>query len=501
MSQQEIAGIAIMLAFALLVLVPICGALLVQVKPFKRVASLASQISTWSKAISLNKPTWWKKAAGQANPTRLNNSWGVNINRFWNSFITETKGLMQGADGKVGFYFGPITWYFFRVFACAVAGTILFLLIILVDWLLDLEVGYSTAALLSLLLAAWLYQPKQDDDGNSLETENIPTNYAALLTLFGKLILIYRVEGDYSWTGEKVFLGRSKVVRKPGTNEQGYLYMGSVVIQIWNEADQKNFLTMKNTAKNDADITGTLTVVGMIKDGRKWIRSLDPILDLADRARSSYRAAMAFFNDTDNIAIKHVLRELLDGATVLGCFIRKNVEQYAIGSLVRDGADIPMTAVVHDTNDLEQATTDLQNRIANLGTEKMCNQAKGRDDNLTITPVHIGDTMEEVASDVGFEVTRFTLGDVTASKVVSDAANASSSEGHQLAAQERSAEAQLRVRTRLKVPQEDADDPLLETNALIAAAQDNRDGVRLIHVTGSGGEFVKAASVVQSKNP
>lgn len=394
-----------------------------------------------------------------------------------------------------GIGFNPVTWYIFRggvALTAAAAATGLL-------WSADLALGsemvnWFVASGMFTAFAFWFWQAEPGDG------EEVPFNHAALVTWLGMPLPIYRVNGPYPWTGKRLGFDRTREVKqakdKPiGGNADGFIFLGQIPIQIWNEADEEGVIQMKNIAKNFADITGTLTIVPHISNLRKWISSDDPILDLADRARAAYRTVKTFFTDRDIAEAKTVVGKLMSGKHLLTCFLLKGVEGYERGQMVRDESDLAMFEIVRDDETVADATTRFLRRIEEELAPSMRARgviARNADGTPRIRELYISETLDEVAEAVGTRIDRATIGNIVLSDPVRVAANSASSEVDQARAMLASARATKASRRELILTKKQLENPSYEMATMLPFAQDNPNAVQVVYTPG-GNALVSAA--------
>lgn len=419
---------------------------------------------------------------------------------------------------RPGIFISSVSWnLFWRPALCLIGGGVVALATFLANWaifaitwlmsdtvnrsgLLLIE-EWSWYMVIGLLFAAWAFQGEKD------EGEQVPKFHAAAVNFnLQNPWRIYRTAGRYPWIGKRLLLDRSRVVKEPVTNADGYVYLGEIAIRIWNQSDAENSVVLSNVAKNTADLFSTLTIVIEQLDFIPWLKSSDPLLDVAERARSAYRTAVSFFLDRDNAAVKDVLANLMSRDTIITAFIKKQVGPHPAGSVVRDHADTPMLEVIHYRSGEREA--DLIARIATTREEfltRLRDQAdqdmvaavsKAADGSPKLSELKISKSLNEVLEAVGSVLKRASVADVAMSQTVRDAANQAAAEADERAAQLASAETIKLARQKLILTKAQRENPSYRDATLIAAAQDN-PGVKVIHVTGDGSNpFTQAAAVL-----
>lgn len=406
-----------------------------------------------------------------------------------------------------GLYLGPV-WFnlFFRpvtsMFAGIIIATILWLpLAIMVSFGLlgQNPIGFNIWILLSLSFAVLIALSDEE------EVEDVPEAHAAMLTFLGARLRAYRTEGLYHWTGKRLFLGRSKKVSLPGTDENGFVYLGEIPIRIWNSAEGDDKVTITSVARNSNSVKVTLTIVLKLFDPYLWVDSQDALGDVAERARAAFRTAIAFFVSTDVSGVKSLLGQLMGERTIVTSFLQKNVEMNAVHSLLEDRAGVHQYVIVGEDKDgtsIPDETIDeaKQRFISGLNArrsefdDKVWEAASDKNGNIIATERSVAEALNEVANAVGADFIRASVGNITLSKQEEDAANEAASEVFQRDSQLKSADTIKEARDRLKPNQDDLDNPYFQDAAMVAAAQDNPN-ISVVHVTGSGDKMSRAAAV------
>ena len=322
------------------------------------------------------------------------------------------------------------------------------------------------------------------------EPEIVPPATAAVITFMGARLRFYRTEGKYSWTGKFFLLGRSTKVSLPGTDENGFIYLGDIPIRIWNNAvsDPKDAeLVISSVARDSSTIYATLTIVLCLFDPKLWLDSQDPITDVAERARAAFRTSVSFFVGTDVTGVKSIIGRLMSGKTVLTAFIQQTIGNNIVRSILQNKGGVHQYRVVSDDETEEEGTVAfLQSIISNTHhfESEMLEAVKDRAGSYVIESREVDETLEEVANASGASYVRASIGDISLSPVVESAANMASSEVFQRAAQEQSAAAIEAARKKLIPTKEEASKPGFQEAMAIAAAQDNPN-IQVIFVPGA----------------
>jgi hypothetical protein len=410
----------------------------------------------------------------------------------------------QIARGEpVGLYLNVFIWSFIIRPAVSIAAAIF---IVSQLWMLDIFVIQSNLidfwiGLALVLLFALIFGASE-----GTEPEVVPAAHAAMITLFGKRFRVYRTEGEYSWTGKRLFLGRLKIepgeapenpAEQVGLNKDGFVNLGEIQIPIWNRADTKNVTEMELVARDSTTIKATLLIVIQLLDPYAWTTSSNPLLDIAERARSAFRTAASYFNAVDNAAIKSVLGTLMSGKTVVTSFIRNVVENHTVGSVILDEGGVHMYDVLPadvKEDEVKNAVTAFEQKLADKGDKKMLEEIKAKKGSGFVVEVRsVEDAIEEVIESVGAKLIRASVGTITLPKEVTDEANKAASEARQRDSQVASARAFAESKKIMDAAKTDGD----EVAAAIAAAKDNSN-VQVIFVPGSD-PLTKAAVAAASQ--
>lgn len=431
------------------------------------------------------------------------------------------KKTIQPAENQdlVGWYFGPV-WFnlAFRPFASAVAGIIISTLLWLPLAALALfgvipsnPLNPALWLLLTVALAIWIALPDNETP------EKVPEAHAAMVTFLGARLRVYRTEGEYSWTGKRLFLGRSAKVSMPGTDKkEGFIYLGDIPIRIWNAADEKEKVVITCVSRDSTAVKTTLTVTFKLNDPYLWVNSEDALGDVAERARSALRSAVNFFVGTDVAGVKSVLGHLMSEQTIVTAFLKKPVGTNVIHSMLQDHAGVPQYIIVGKEEDpnnpgkmieIEGETIDqakqrfltmLNSRKAEFSTEMWEAATDQSNQHIVATDRSVSETLNEVAEKVGADFLRASIGDISLPPKVVEEAEKAASEIFQRDAQVASARAIRQAREELKPSNDDLNDPYFQDAAMVAAAQDNPN-ISVVHVTGSGDRLTRAAAVHASQ--
>lgn len=408
-------------------------------------------------------------------------------------------------------YFGPVSFNMIIRPSVSLAGGLttsflLWLPLEVMSWVDMIDQNPLNPGLLQLLagaIAILIGLPDQETP------EKVPEAHAAIFTFLGARWRFYRTEGEYNWTGKRVFLGRSKKVSEPGTDTNGFVYLGEIPIRIWNAADEKNKASIVCVARDSSAITTTLTIVLELVDPYDWVDTQDALGDVAERARSALRTSISFFVGTDVAGVKSVLGLLMAERTIVTAFLQKTVGTNIIHSLLEDKTGAHQYVIVGQERDgtpilgetVDQAKQRFLIEVAGKRAEfddDMWQAAVDKNGAIIASDRSVSEALTEVANAVGADLLRASIGNIALSEKVTEEANQAASEVFQRSSQLASAETMRLVRKKLRPTKTDLDNPHYQDATMVAAAQDNPN-VRVVHVTGSGDRFSKAAAVHASE--
>lgn len=418
-------------------------------------------------------------------------------------FISSLTGYREGMVGR---YFGPIAFnIIFRIPASIAGGLILASTLTLplsvLVWFGSIDsnpINLSLWALMSAVFAVWFGMNDNDTP------EIVPEAHAAMITFFRARRRIYRTEGEYYWTGKRLFLDRSRKVSDPGTDKvSGFVYLGEIPIRIWNSAQEKDVTRLSSVARDSSSIYTTLVVVLKLVDPYLWVDSQDALGDVAERARHAFRTAVAFFVGTDVAHVKSILGRLMSGVKIVTAFLQKTVGTEISRSMLENRAGVHQYIEVRESEGetVEAAkrrfVDDLNRRRVDFDPNllKAVSDTNGK---IVAEERSISETLDEVANAVGARYLRASVGNITLSDPVEKKANEAASEVFQRDAQVASAKAIKEAREELKPSSEERKDPYFQDAAMVAAAQDNPN-ISVVHVTGSGDRMTRAAATHASQ--
>ncbi len=404
---------------------------------------------------------------------------------------------------NVGLYFDFFTWNLLvRPFVSLIAGLFVTLMFVVIDNLIgsDLIDFWLGGAL--LILFAYLVGMGEG------ETETIPEGRMAMVTWFGSQFRLYRTTGEYQWTGKRFRLGRMKTVKEPMTDGQGFFFTDVVQTNIWNvyEADvSKRTNLLAALTKTGGEIKANLLLMLKMRDPMLWVTKIDPMMDIGERARMSFRTAVSFFTGKDVVSVKNLLTELMSGHVVLTCFLKEGHGTLTKHSLIRDAGGDPMYESVKPGEDVTTERAKFKARLIDKADAELLKHVHGKEDDPTIEGREVSESLEEVLHACGVTLTRASVGFIGLADEVVKAANQADAQPYQLTTQLASAEAAKQARLKLMPTAKERNDPTFADRQAFAAASDPDSRVEVIHVSGGSGNgdgdplgFKKAAGIIAS---
>lgn len=410
-------------------------------------------------------------------------------------------------------YFNPITWQAFRVISSAVFSLVITGVSYLFVWLFSWYFGYATTVPTIFWFGTFILIAFALGLIENGPVEKVPeTKYLALVTLWGIPLPIFRTTGDYPWIGSSMGFGRSTKVTKHSEGHQpdftdtaGFILGGDIPFVVWNNANSsdENRTTIEANAKNDAVVKATLVLILRFFNPRPALDSEDPALDIGNRARQEIREMFRAFVDTDIPSLLDAVGPVLTGNTLLTYFLPRPVGVHKQGSMIKTSGENSIFYVLTDDEQKEldgltsedaklaklekykQKVRTMIQRDAHPETKKRFWPEEGTvPDDLNIDVVRVKNPIREVIEELGLKLRRATIGSITLSPEVTAAAQKASAESHERAAQVASAKANKEARHAMAPTPEEMENPAWRDAMMIAAAGDNPEAVKIIHVPG-----------------
>ena len=408
---------------------------------------------------------------------------------------------MVKEDKNVGIYIDFFTWNnVVRSVASVLSGLFMASLILLVDSLIGADLVDFWHWLAFVALFGYLV-------GKGETTiEVVPEGRMAMVTWFGIPFRVYRQAGEYAWTGKRFRFGRVNTVKEPMTDPSGFFWTQVVQVAIWNVYEDnpaKRTSILEAITKSGSAISANLLLMIQMRDPMLWIRINDPMMDIGERARMSFRTAVSFFTGKDVVSVKNLLTEMMSGYVVLTCFIKKQVGTLAKHSLIRSNGGDPMFESVRPKENLFEETRKFQDDLEEDADQAMLAEVAKKENKPVIEVRCIKESLEEVLHACGVTLVRASIGFVGLPEEVVKAANQADAQPYQLATQRASAQAAKEARDLLRPEDVDINDPTFADRQAYAAASDPDSRVEVIHVSGgsNGGDALgiqRAAAVLAS---
>lgn len=466
--------------------------------------------------LSPLKPTTNRLAGKKTGKTKEWRSAMTNFcKRGWRLLTFPFRGLGILRDDARGLYFNELTWnVIVRPVVSLLTGGFYTGIIWLLGEYFDFQLleGIwitATLALLSILIAL----------PDTPEKEVVPEYYVLASTIFGVPVRVFRVNGTYGWSGRYSILGEVTVERVKGRKDDGtvvymegthkkYLYVGEFQIAIWNALNEKGMTLLASVAKDGSTLYNTLVYSLRLHDPILWVRNDDPVLLIAERARSALRNTVMLFTVRDNTLVRYALSSLMNGYGIATAFIRDAVGGHKAGSIVRDRGDVPI--LIRYSLDSEDATypdkdtvcQELEAKIKANASEAMLKQVTDNE-KVDVECHSIEDNIGGALKATGAVLESATIGQIMFSETVGKSADKAASEEWQLEAQVMSAQAAAKYAETLRDAQPEKPTKLDELQVVLGAAQDNPDAVRVTWVGGQydavGSSIVAAAQNLQPK--
>ena len=397
-----------------------------------------------------------------------------------------------GYEGKKGLFFNPFTFNLIVRPAASFGGGLMYTSLF---YMLQFAPSITLDALnienelnINIINASnwWLFVGLMGTlialpDTNPKEV--VPVEYAACMTIFGMPFRLYRTTGRYGWTGKWILLSRTNVVMPPFTDSDGFIFLGGVPIQIWNNAQSRDDIALSSIAKDGSTIVINLQITTLLRDPLCWILNQDSILILAERTRAAARASIKFFTGRDVAEIKSVLNSLMIGDVIYTCFLQETVEEHKKGSIIVDRADAPIFVKLSEHEDETKAKAALQKAIKEGASDAMIKAVDDGNGKPFIEKRSVEETMKAALDRVGAEIYDASVGDVSFSEEVETQANLAAGEEFQALARLASAKSTAEAQAVLAEAQKGELAPD-DMSRLIAAAQDNPN-IKVTYVPGA----------------
>lgn len=416
----------------------------------------------------------------------------------------------------IGYYFTPLMTAFIRCLISVSIGILVSSLVFIIFWSFGLEIlsTYRSANLLiTVLITLIVAHPNQ-------ENLVVPPDHVAFLTWLGNRWEWYLTEGEHPWIPKFLgfdvsttpIIGAKNQEGYDVGEEQGFIFTGERVINVWNGVQPGNRnVEIQNETRLGSRLTCTFQIAFLTIRPLLWARVTDPIMQIANQARSSLRESVSYLVDKDNVRMPGALRSICTGHGVVTAVTEKTFDGHPAGTVVKNFAGNPIYEIAQlkdsstrpgkeeNTPDqqaaLDTATKTLQERIA---SEMHPEFEKGFNNpakiKTTTKRLH-NDVSKTIRSSGGF-LTLAIIGDVHLSDTVSEAAQAYAAVGDQRRTTVGRAEAQKEGRKILALEEGETDDQMARVGAMI---QSGTEQAEIIYVTGNGGDMANAAAIHRKK--
>lgn len=430
--------------------------------------------------------------------------------------------MVKEEKERVGWYISVLKFRFIILPAISLAAGVLLALLIgvsisLISWLVGSDFTGNVWMYLGIVVLGFALTFK-----SSGKTFTVPNEHVAVLTLFGQRLDWYLEEGEYNEFGEASIFGRSTEVKNGFTtdashpNGPGFVNMGIIPFQIWNNRKDK-LQRLENISQNNATVFATLLLEVKVFYPRLVLSAGDPLLSLAERARTAFRTAISFFIDRDNASVKSLLVKLMIGKTIVTSFVNhKDGAHFNQGAMIRsrDGTALQLEVASNNSiGDLskKEAEADYQKRVKKAkkdfrkeklphADETMLAALPTKEGEIVVKDKSVEDSLEEVLNSVGTYLHNASISNVEYSAQVKQEADHASSENFKHKSMQDSARAQADAEELLDERRKSSGVEVDEFDKVIIAAQDNPGSVKIIHTSGNAGEISKAASIIASKD-
>lgn len=402
--------------------------------------------------------------------------------------------------GKKGIHLSPLSTFGLRIIVSLIGGLVIALILSAIDSATGFDLmGTSWWLLFGVILAFYL------GTGDPLIT--VPVNHVGVVTFLGERRNIFLYEGEYPWYAKKFFFSVSdtplpsvKNVFAGNGEEQGFVYLGKRTLEIWNDRKSAN-TTISLPARGGSTVSVKMTIEQLTHDPIEWMRSNDPILQIAEQARAGLRKTITFFRDTDASGAKSAIAAILSGDTVLTAFTNKKDGSHLVGTMVQDQSGLPMYEIVDVKPGVENK--EINEKLVALAKEKfllrleteadqsMLKVTKNKAGEIQVAELSIAEKLRPIVEGTGSIMTHVIISDVQLSDKVRQASEAAASEGAQREQQLTSAETQAEVMATLAAAR--SKHGVSELDQVIAATADGNTGVQVVYVAGSENSIVKAA--------
>lgn len=425
------------------------------------------------------------------------------------AFVPEAWRYISATQFFVLFWFVlvPIlTLLTFAVMVAMTAGTM---------WVVNSLFGSNIALNWLIILGLFMLSVYVNVPSSIQAQLNVPNQHVAVLTIFGQRIAWFLTEGKYPDITSGTILGRSSDVVQDFTtdnsspNGPGFVNMGRLSFQLWNDMKDKSPV-LTNIARNGAQVLTTVLIVLRVRNPNLVLSADEPSKEIFERARTAIRSGNSFFTDKDNAFVKTILVKLMMGKTIITAFVNtKDTTNYENGSVIRDYGGKAIIMEIEDEElaglteterkaKIESAKEEFRNLLQDEADAEMLKHVPHPEGKkLVVYDKSVDQSIDEVLHPNGIELESASVSNVQFSEPVSNAANQAASEVYQAKIMRDSATAQAKAESALREERLKSGHEPGELDKVLVAAQDN-DKIRIVHVSGTGSELAKAASLINN---
>lgn len=424
----------------------------------------------------------------------------------------QTAKRMVGRAEKVGLYLDSTrTNLILRPILSVAAAIVVSLFLFLFDILMGSNLlPWWSVIILTILLITFF---ALNDD----KPVNIPAVHVGILTFLGMRLNVYLEEGDHYWYGGKIGFGISGAGlpnRKPFPEEStnGFVFVGDRVISIWPNLSEPKQVKLHNVSGDGSSNNMTLTVTFKTYWPLAWANSNDPILDIAERSRSSLRTIAALLPAFDNVKMQSIFSGIMGGGTLVTALTNKREDIFDRGSVIQDqsGRHIfemvkynPDQSMEERTRLIDEAKTRVAEKIEHEGDETMRklvldSEGKPRIEVFSLNKEddphaeEMDKHLVPVLTDTGSHLERATISEIRLSEEVQNQADKAAGEAFQRRGQRMNAAA---MRENTETMSKNLKEAGGEAALAAALAADGKGS--FIHV--SGGDGITKAAVAAAK--
>jgi hypothetical protein len=292
-------------------------------------------------------------------------------------------------------------------------------------------------------------------------------------------------------------------------------------------------------ARNSSTVFATLLLEVKVLNPRAVLNAEDPLLMLAERARTAFRTAISFFIDRDNASVKTILVLLMAGRGIVTSFINDKeganfnqgamIKNHGGTALYRKTGEVPKPPIIGIDNDgipianespeafryrceqvfevwiqsEKKAFRDILKKDADdVMLKSLPKKVNDQGEELIVVEYKSVETsLDEVLDSIGASLHSASVSNIQYSEKVRTEANQASSEHFKDKSMRDSARSQGASEETMANRRKALKEEGLSVDALdraIVAAQDNPN-IKIFHTSGDGSELSKAAAILAGK--